>query len=76
LTKAFDRLFDTGRVFYFIGDTGSNKADIDALFRNMKSFLMGNPENKKMRDLSKGNQKKVGIMRPGNPEVVFLTSLC
>jgi ABC-2 type transport system ATP-binding protein len=37
---------------------GSNKADIDALLLKYEDFLMGNPENKKMRDLSKGNQRK------------------
>jgi hypothetical protein len=39
LTKAFDRLFDTGRVLLFHWRfTGQNK-DI-ALLENMKSFLM------------------------------------
>jgi ABC-2 type transport system ATP-binding protein len=27
--------------FYFIGDLGSKQSDIDALLKNMKSFLMG-----------------------------------
>jgi hypothetical protein len=39
LTKAFDRLFDTGRVLLFHWRfSGQNKADIDALLENMKSF--------------------------------------
>jgi hypothetical protein len=39
LTKAFDWLSDTGRVFYFIGDLrGQNKADIDALLLKYEDF--------------------------------------
>jgi ABC-2 type transport system ATP-binding protein len=50
---------------------GQNKADIDALLENMKSF---NGEILKIKipaRLSKGNQKKVGIIATliGNPEV-------
>jgi hypothetical protein len=41
LTKAFDRLFDTGRVLLFHGDLrGQNKADIDALLEKYEEFLM------------------------------------
>jgi hypothetical protein len=48
LTKAFDRLFDTGRVLLFHGDLrGQNKADIDALLEKYEEFLR-NPEKKKI----------------------------
>jgi ABC-2 type transport system ATP-binding protein len=41
LTKAFDRLFDTGRVLLFHWRfTGQNKADIDALLEKYEEFLM------------------------------------
>ena len=63
--------------FYFIGDIrGQNKADINALLNKHEEFF--NDEilrNKKyLRDLSKGNQKKVGIIATliGNPEVIIL----
>jgi ABC-2 type transport system ATP-binding protein len=48
--------------FYFIGDLrGQNKADVDALWQNTKNFLMEKSQQKKyLRDLSKGNMKKVG----------------
>ena len=63
--------------FYFIGDLrGQNKADIDALLAKHEEFFNGEIlKNKKyLRDLSKGNQKKVGIIATliGNPEVVIL----
>lgn len=63
--------------FYFIGDLrGQNKADIDALLEKYEEFFNGEIlKNKKyLRDLSKGNQKKVGIIATliGNPEVVIL----
>lgn len=63
--------------FYFIGDLrGQNKADIDALLAKYEEFFNGEIlKNKKyLRDLSKGNQKKVGIIATliGNPEVVIL----
>jgi ABC-2 type transport system ATP-binding protein len=63
--------------FYFIGDLrGQNKADIDALLVQHEEFFNGEIlKNKKyLRDLSKGNQKKVGIIATliGNPEVVIL----
>lgn len=63
--------------FYFIGDLrGQNKADIDALLVKHEEFFNGEIlKNKKyLRDLSKGNQKKVGIIATliGNPEVVIL----
>jgi ABC-2 type transport system ATP-binding protein len=63
--------------FYFIGDLrGQNKADVNALLEKHEEFF--NDEilrNKKyLRDLSKGNQKKVGIIATliGNPKVVIL----
>ncbi|WP_374505894.1 ABC transporter ATP-binding protein [Flavobacterium sp.] len=63
--------------FNFIGDLrGQNKAEIDALLQKHQDFFNGEIlENKKyLRDLSKGNQKKVGIIAAliGNPEVVVL----
>jgi ABC-type uncharacterized transport system ATPase subunit len=80
LTKAFDRLFDTGRVLLFHWRfTGQNKADIDALLEKYEEFFNGEilKIKKIPADLSKGNQKKVGIIATliGN-EVVILTSLC
>ena len=63
--------------FYFIGDLRhQNKADIDALLVQHEEFFNGEILNNKkyLRDLSKGNQKKVGIIATliGNPEVVIL----
>jgi ABC-2 type transport system ATP-binding protein len=63
--------------FYFIGDLrGQNKADVDALLAQHEEFFNGEIlKNKKyLRDLSKGNQKKVGIIATliGNPEVIIL----
>ena len=63
--------------FYFIGDLrGQNKADVDALLATHEEFFNGEIlKNKKyVRDLSKGNQKKVGIIATliGNPEVIIL----
>lgn len=63
--------------FYFIGDLrGQNKADVDALLAQHEEFFNGEIlKNKKyLRDLSKGNQKKVGIIATliGNPEVIVL----
>ena len=63
--------------FYFIGDLrGQNKADVDALLVKHEEFFNGELKKKKkyLRDLSKGNQKKVGIIATliGNPEVVIL----
>ncbi len=63
--------------FYFIGELrGRNKADVEALLSNFEDFfhdeILG--QKKYLRDLSKGNQKKVGIVASfiGNPEVVIL----
>lgn len=63
--------------FYFIGDLrGQNKADVDALLSQFEDFFHGEILNQKkyLRDLSKGNQKKVGIVAAliGNPDVIVL----
>jgi len=63
--------------FYFIGDLrGQNKADVDALLKKHEEFFNGEILNsrKYLRDLSKGNMKKVGIIATliGNPEVIIL----
>lgn len=63
--------------FYFIGELrGQNKADVDALTSKFEDFFNGEIIGKKkyLRDLSKGNQKKAGIVSAliGNPEVIIL----
>ena len=63
--------------FYFIGDLrGQNKADIDALLQKHSEFFNNEilKSGKYLRDLSKGNMKKVGIIGAliGNPEVIIL----
>lgn len=63
--------------FYFIGDLrGQNKADVDTLLKKHEEFFNGEILNSKkyLRDLSKGNMKKVGIIATliGSPEVVIL----
>lgn len=63
--------------FYFIGDLrGENKADVLAFVSQFEDFFNGEilGGKKYLRDLSKGNQKKVGIVAAliGNPEVVIL----
>lgn len=63
--------------FYFIGELrGQNKADVDALVAQFSDFFHGEILNQKkyLRDLSKGNQKKAGIVSAliGNPEVIIL----
>ena len=63
--------------FYFIGELrGRSKTDVDALLEGFEDFFNGEILNQKkyLRDLSKGNQKKVGITATfiGNPEVVIL----
>lgn len=62
--------------FYFIGELrGNNKADIDALLLKHHDFFNDEILGKKkyLRDLSKGNMKKVGIIAAliGNPEVII-----
>lgn len=63
--------------FYFIGELrGQNKADVDALLKKHEEFFNNEILNTKkyLRDLSKGNMKKVGIIATliGNPEIVIL----
>nr|WP_298792899.1 ABC transporter ATP-binding protein [uncultured Allomuricauda sp.] len=63
--------------FYFIGDLrGANRADVDKLLSSFEDFFHGEilGQKKYLRDLSKGNQKKAGIVASfiGNPEVVVL----
>ncbi|MBN2868772.1 MAG: ABC transporter ATP-binding protein [Flavobacteriaceae bacterium] len=63
--------------FYFIGDLrGQNKQDVDNLLEQFQDFFHGEILNQKkyLRDLSKGNQKKAGIVAAliGNPEVIIL----
>ncbi len=63
--------------FYFIGDLrNQNKADVDALLAKHKDFFNGEilKSKKYLRDLSKGNMKKVGIIATliGSPEVIIL----
>lgn len=63
--------------FYFIGELrGQSKADVDKTISQFEDFfhdeILNN--NKYLRDLSKGNQKKAGIVATfiGNPEVIVL----
>lgn len=63
--------------FYFIGDLrGQNKSQVDELLAKHEEFFNGDILNSKkyIRDFSKGNQKKVGIVGTliGNPKVVIL----
>jgi ABC-2 type transport system ATP-binding protein len=63
--------------FYFIGELrGQNKSDVDTLISQFEDFFHGEILNQKkyLRDLSKGNQKKAGIVAAliGNPEVIIL----
>lgn len=63
--------------FYFIGDLrGQNKQDVDNLVAQFADFFHGEilGQKKYLRDLSKGNQKKAGIVAAliGNPEVIIL----
>ena len=63
--------------FYFIGEIRKqNKADVDNLLSGFEDFFNGEITGKRkyLRDLSKGNQKKVGIVASfiGNPRVVIL----
>ena len=63
--------------FYFIGELrGQNKASVDAFLVQYVEFfndeILG--KRKYLRDLSKGNQKKVGIVAAliGDPEIIIL----
>lgn len=63
--------------FYFVGELRNlNKADVDAVLAEFEDFFHGEILGRKkyLRDLSKGNQKKVGIVATfiGNPRVVIL----
>ena len=63
--------------FDFIGDLrGMNKADVTSFLSQFEEFFNGEIIGKKkyLRDLSKGNQKKAGIVAAmmGNPQVVIL----
>jgi ABC-2 type transport system ATP-binding protein len=63
--------------FYFIGELrGLNKADINSFLQQFKEIFNDEILGKKkyLRDLSKGNQKKAGIVSAliGNPEVIIL----
>ena len=63
--------------FYFIGELRNrNKADIDSFLVQFEDLFNGEIIGRKkyLRDLSKGNQKKVGIVAAliGDPEVVIL----
>jgi ABC-2 type transport system ATP-binding protein len=63
--------------FEFIGDLrGMNKADIESFLNQFDEFFNGEIIGKKkyLRDLSKGNQKKAGIIAAmmGNPKVIIL----
>ncbi|WP_156308191.1 ABC transporter ATP-binding protein [Sphingobacterium endophyticum] len=63
--------------FYFLGELrGMNKVDVDAVVAEYKEFFNDEVLNRKVyiRDLSKGNQKKVGIVGAliGNPELIIL----
>jgi ABC-2 type transport system ATP-binding protein len=63
--------------FYFIGDLrGWNKQTVDEFLKEYQDFFNDEILNKKkyLRDLSKGNGKKVGIIATliGNPELIIL----
>lgn len=63
--------------FYFIGELrGQSKADIDTFVKQFDEIFNDEILGKKkyLRDLSKGNQKKAGIVAAliGNPEIVIL----
>jgi ABC-2 type transport system ATP-binding protein len=63
--------------FYFIGELrGQNKADVNDLLTGFRDFFHGEilGQKKYLRDLSKGNQKKAGIVASfiGNPDVIIL----
>lgn len=63
--------------FYFVGELrNENKEDVDELLKEFETFFHGEilGQKKYLRNLSKGNQKKVGIVAAliGNPEVIIL----
>lgn len=63
--------------FYFIGELrGQNKASVDEFLKQFYDLFNGEIVNsgKYVRDLSKGNQKKVGIIGAliGKPDIIIL----
>lgn len=63
--------------FYFIGEIRQqNRADIDLLLTGFEEFFNGEITGKQkyLRDFSKGNQKKVGIVAAfiGDPKIIIL----
>ncbi len=63
--------------FYFLGELrGQNKATVDDFLKQFEDLFNGEILNarKYIRDLSKGNQKKVGIVGAliGTPEIIVL----
>ena len=63
--------------FYFLGELrGENKASVDEFLKQFNDFFNGEilHAKKYVRDLSKGNQKKVGIVGAliGTPEIIVL----
>lgn len=63
--------------FYFIGDLrGQNKSAVDAFLLPFADFFNDEilEQKKYIRDLSKGNQKKIGVIAAliGEPEVIIL----
>lgn len=63
--------------FYFLGELrGQTKANVDEFLRNFNDFFNGEILNAKkyIRDLSKGNMKKVGIIGAliGTPQIIIL----
>ena len=63
--------------FYFLGELrGQNKEQVNLFLEQFTDFFNGEILNAKkyIRDLSKGNQKKVGIVGAliGNPEIIIL----
>lgn len=63
--------------FYFLGELrGQTKVQVDEFVRNFNDFFNGEILNAKkyIRDLSKGNMKKVGIIGAliGTPQIIIL----
>ena len=63
--------------FYFLGELrGQNRASVDEFLKQFSDLFNGEILNagKYIRDLSKGNMKKVGIVGAliGNPEIIVL----
>jgi ABC-2 type transport system ATP-binding protein len=63
--------------FYFLGELrGQKKVEVDEFLKQFTDFFNGEILNAKkyIRDLSKGNQKKVGIIGAliGTPEIIIL----